>query len=298
VFPCLRDGYEEGTSVSVPLDLDRWETHRIDLSQGSGCGRIRIDPTDAPGLVEIRGILVRRAIDKAVLKSWTTPDEILSCSFEDELIVAGADPPILISGGADPKLYLPEDEKSLLDQPLVVEISLRVSSKIGPTIEALLSSSEVQPNSQVATKSGHATAMARIASLEQELDCIVRDKHKAEKDREEAILAARTLELEMRTLQTERLAAVAECKRAFGAQHALFAQLDESKRALDREEDNRVKLEDEVIAYRARIEQELTGLRNAVESERRNRDEIFRSYSWRITAPVRKLYELLLAVRS
>jgi hypothetical protein len=299
VFPCLRGGYEEGTSVAVTLELDRWETHSINLSQGSGCGRIRIDPTDAPGLVEIRAMLLRRNIDKAVLKSWTTPDEILSCSFDDELIIAAGDPPILLSAGPDPKFFLPEDDNVLLDQPLIVEISLRVSSKIGPAIEALLSTAQLPSNTPaVAEKSDRAPARTRLESLRQELDFVGREKDNMAKEREQAILTARSLELEVRSLQTERLAAMVECKRAFGAQHALLAQLDDSRRALEKEQDNRIKLEQGFTAYRSSNEQELNSLQTAVESERRGRAEILKSYSWRITAPVRRLYDLLLAVRS
>jgi len=291
VFPCLRGGYEEATSVTVPLRLNRWETHSIELSQGSGCGRVRIDPTDAPGLVEIRGIFLRRPVDKTVLKSWTTTGEILSCAFDDELIVAAdADAPMLISAGSDPKLFLPEDDKVLLDQPLIVDISLRVSSKIGPAIEALLSSSKLWRNS--------VPAVAGLESLRQELERVAKEKGTVEHERDQAILTARSLQLEVRSLQTERLAAVAECKRAFGAQHALFARLDDSNRALEREQDNRIELERQFTHFRSTMEQELNLLRNALESERRDRAEILRSYSWRITAPVRKLYDLLLAVRS
>jgi len=300
VFPCLSGGYEEATSVTVPLRLNRWETHSIELSQGSGCGRVRIDPTDAPGLVEIRGIFLRRPVDAAVLKSWTTTGEILSCAFDDELIVAAdADAPILISAGSDPKLFLPEDDKVLLDQPLVVDISLRVSSKIGPAIEALLLSSKLRRNSEAASmESERVAAKAGLESLRQELDRIAKDKGTVEHERDQAILNARSLQLEVRSLQTERLAAVAECKRAFGAQHALFARLDDSKRALEREQDHRIELERQFTHFRSTMEQELNALRNAVESERRDRAEILRSYSWRITAPVRKLYDLFLAVRS
>ena len=285
VFPCLRGGYEELTSVVVPGRLNQWETHTIELSQGSGCGPIRIDPTDTPGVVEIRGIALRRPIDNFVLRSWATPAEILSCARDSELIVASeADPPLLISTGPDPKLFLPLDKQVSLDQPLIVDISLRVSSAMGAAIETLFSS--------------RAAGEAGMESLRQELDRLAREKGAMEHDRDEALLAARSLQLEVRSLQTERLAAVAECKRAFGAQHGLLAQLDDSRRDLEREQDNRIKLERQFAELRLALEQELNVFRDAIESERRDRAEIFNSYSWKITAPLRKLYDLFLSVRS
>jgi hypothetical protein len=289
----LRGGYEELTSVTVPIKLNQWVTHSVELPQGSGCGRVRIDPTDAPGLVEIRGVSLRRPVDNFVLRSWTTPTQILSCAFDSELIVAAeADPPVLISAGSDPKLFLSQDEGVSLDQPLIVDISLRVSSAIGPAIEALLSTNHLLVNSEAAALE------SERESLRQELDRVVREKSAVEHERDQAMLAARSLQLEVRSLQTERLSAVAECKRAFGAQHGLLAQLDDSKRDLEKEQDSRINLERQFTAFRLAMDQELKVYQNAIECERRDRAEMLNSYSWKITAPLRRLYDLLLSVRS
>lgn len=300
VFPCLRGGYEELTSVTVPLKLNQWVTHSVELPQGSGCGRVRIDPTDAPGLVEIRGIFLRRPVDNFVLRSWTTPIQILSCAFDSELIVAAeADPPLLISTGSDPKLFLSQDEGVSLDQPLIVDICLRVSSVIGPAIEALLSRSHHRVNSDAADlESERDAAMTKLESVRQEFDRIAREKGAVEHERDQAMLTARSLQLEVRNLQTERLAAVAECKRVYGAQQGLLAQLDDAKRDLKKEQDNRINLERQFTAFRLTMDQELRVLQNAIESEHRDRAEILNSYSWKITGPLRRLYDLLLAVRS
>jgi hypothetical protein len=87
---------------------------------------------------------------------------------------------------------------------------------------------------------------------------------------------------ELRTLQTERLAAIAAYKHACGAQHELLDQLEEFKRALATEHDQRIALE-----------QEISTLRTAVHLEWQGRTDVLSSYSWKVTAPLRKIFNAL-----
>jgi len=89
-------------------------------------------------------------------------------------------------------------------------------------------------------------------------------------------------EHELRSLQTERLAAVAAYKHACGAQHELLDQLEESKRALATEHDLRITLE-----------QEISTLHTALRLEWQGRTDVLSSYSWKVTAPLRKIFNAL-----
>ena len=72
VFPNLAGGYSPTTAATTVVKPGLWQHVVLELPQGSGPGRIRVDPAERPCVIEIAGVLLRRAADHAVLGNWTT----------------------------------------------------------------------------------------------------------------------------------------------------------------------------------------------------------------------------------
>lgn len=257
-YPFLGQGYGEDSSVTVALEPERWERHTIALPQGSPGGSIRIDPVDAPCSVEIGEIRIKRAVNGETALAWTEAPEILSLACDAELIaVPDSDPAQFLSLGPNPKLFLPDLDEATAGQPLSVDVSVRISRM------ALFRHASEQLKKMLAD--------AGRASEE-------RDGARSEAQR--ALSAVESLRAELRSTQTERIAAIAEYKRLHGMQYSLAAELENARRATAREQDLRIQLESQVA------------------DARRQSADLLRSYSWQVTAPLRRVYELARRVLS
>jgi hypothetical protein len=141
VFPHLDHGIEESTSVLVPIEPGGWHDVALTLPRGSGHGRIRIDPAHRPCVVQIESLAVRRS-EGALLGAWRTKEELAELEPIGDLVrVDMGDHLTLLSTGHDPRLLLPELDKQLLDQALVIESRVRVDHNISAAVSALCNSS-------------------------------------------------------------------------------------------------------------------------------------------------------------
>lgn len=235
VFPHLADGYTEASSVFTSVKVGEWQSLTLRLPRGSTHGRIRIDPADRPCVVEIAGLEVRGERDGSVLQGWGN-EEIDGLSGINGLVrLAGAHLRFLCTG-RDPHFVLPEIGGEAGDQPLVLKVRIRVDLDLSAAVAELQMDRRRTP--------------APAVPLEQAIG-----------EREAALVRNQQLSAEIRNLQTERVAAVAEYRRV----HALNESLLNERAALI----------DRVSAEHEALKKEL--------------DIVHQSRSWKLTAPLRRL---------
>ena len=114
---------------------------RAGASAGVGRGRIRVDPAERPCLIQIAGVLLRRAVDGArALRDWTH-------GWRDSGVLAECRSGAasrrrwtrFLSTGGDPQLLLPEIDHALADQPLIFEARVRIAEDLAPAVSLLRS---------------------------------------------------------------------------------------------------------------------------------------------------------------
>jgi hypothetical protein len=208
-------------------------------------------------VIQFAGVSVRRAVDSVVIEEWIEPEEIrMLLPIADALQVPDGDATWFLSTGRDPQLLLPALDQSLAEQPLIFDARVRVSDDLSPAIALLAPGKNKQSGQQ---QREHETSLAaRTAELEVALAAKA-----AEHDA--SVTRVQQLSAEVRNLQAERVAVVADYRRVHAANESLVNQL---------------------TAEQERARQEL----GAVKGEM---DALYRSRSWRLTAPLRRLFRAI-----
>jgi hypothetical protein len=272
VYPCLAGGYSESTARSVELQPGAWERHAVILPCGSRNGSIRIDPADRVCIIELQHIAVCRVADAAKLAEWTGPALAQIRTAGDLAPISVGSSARYFSLGTDPQLYLPALSAELADQPLFVEIYIR------PVFDLRMLPGQLIPVVPGGAEMDVALQESRERAAEME------------QQRDEALNRSRLLEAqltearaEVRSHQAERLLLIAEHRRN---QTLLEGNLREKEMVESRATANvRRELQSE---RQVRLE-----VQEQYERERHDRTALLQSYSWRITAPLRRLYEVL-----
>jgi chromosome segregation ATPase len=147
------------------------------------------------------------------------------------------------------------------------------------------------------------------------------DYHRTQLERDQATAVARGLEMEIQKLQTEQQSLRSEYQSLQTEQQSLRSEyqslqaeqqslrseyqslqaehqsaISTYQRAVDAGRRMAIQLEDSLCAN-AQDQDINKALTSALESERRGRAEILNSHSWRMTAPLRKVLDLLLNLR-
>jgi hypothetical protein len=293
VYPCLPGGYSEATAVSTGLQTGLWERHTLALSQGSGAGPIRIDPADRCCIVELTQIVVRRAADGRKLAEWAGPALAQVLAAADLLPITYGTTTCFLATGRDPQLYLPAITAEVSEQPLLVEICIRAlidlnSFTLPYPISAERSAAEIAREFEDLEN--------RIRFLQTEL--IEERRHS------KLLQVEQTAHVELRGEHRLLQAELAEARRKEHG-HSELLQGEKAAHA-DLRREYRLLQADLAEAYRRqsdnselmRAEQSANAeLRLKYEQERNTRVELLQSYSWRITAPLRGLYDLCGRVR-
>jgi hypothetical protein len=228
VFPHLANGYSEVASAATALKMGEWQHVVLKIPQGSGNGPIRVDPADRPCMIQIAGVMLRRAVDGSVLKSWSDAADIRAFSpIADLLLLPGDGATCFLSTGGDPQLLLPEIDPALTDQPLIFEARVRVDQDLG-----------------------HAVALLRSAAEE-----VGRDSTLPQRD--QALTRNQQLSAEIRNLQAERVAIAADYRRVHAINESLLNETASLKSRLASDHDRwlqeRATLEAELrIVYQSR----------------------------------------------
>ena len=256
VFPCVDGRYAEETAVGTGLTAGQWQHVRLELPQGSGDGPIRVDPAEGPCVIQFAGAQLLRAVDGAVLRSWTNADVRQWAAAADVIMLPGDEPVRLLSIGNDPQLVLPEMDSVISDQPLIFEARVRIEEDLSAVVPAL----SVLP----AHASSHGPDPTRAAPTA-ELDA--------------AIARTQQLSAEVRHLQAERFAVAADYRRVHTLNDSLQTELTMLNQRCETErqrgESERQRMLDEGEALRAELR------------------IILGSKSWRLTAPLRALFRAL-----
>ena len=284
VFPNLSDEYTEGTSVTSMLEAGTWHHLRLDLPQGSGAGTIRVDPANRPCVVQLAGILLRRAIDGSIVESWTDAAAAEALTPAGDLVrIPGATIQFL-STGNDARLLLPPLEPVLADQPLIFEARVRILDDLAPAVALLLGSSDTLPVGQPIAGLPAASAA----------------------DRDLARARVEELTAELHHLQAERVAVAAEYRRVHAANESLVNEAaswktraaDEKERCT-RLERAMAKLQEQTRTMTKELQrgekkrQHLASeLKTALKSQQQlafQLNTVLKSRSWWLTAPLRRL---------
>ena len=176
----------------------------LELTQGSGRGRIRVDPAERPCLIEIAGVLLRRAVDGAVVRDWSTAGAMQAFSPTADLVrLRDNDGLHCLSTGGDPQLLLPELEHALADQPLIFEARVRISENLAPAV-SLLQSDAVSVADESADRSTletlHQSKTADCETALKAASTALAERDAALNEREAALIRAQQLSAEVRNL--------------------------------------------------------------------------------------------------
>jgi hypothetical protein len=232
VFPNLESGYSEASSDATVLKLGEWQRVVLKIPHGSGTGRIRVDPADRPCVIELADVVLRRTVDGSVLKSWTDAAGIRECTPIADLVwLPGNDASRLLSTGSDPQLLLPEVDPALAEQSLVFEARVRIDQDVAPALALIQSAAETAERAQ----------------------------------RDQALMRNQQLSAEIRNLQAERVAVVADYRRVHAINESLQGRLASEQERWLREQ---TKLEAELKV-------------------------VYQSRSWWLTAPLRRLFRAI-----
>jgi methyltransferase family protein len=153
IYPFGENGYSSARCINAYVDSGCWGHVSIELASGIGNGALRIDPGDRTAVIDIAGIVIRRLMDGEIL--WGAR----GCSDLAAISVGGTLTRLdnsenqeycrFISNGPDPQLFLPEVDRERFDQPLFVEIWLRIRSDIGGLLPLLQAADQQRSRTQI-----------------------------------------------------------------------------------------------------------------------------------------------------
>ena len=130
-FPAHADGFRDERSASFPLPLNRWERIEVALPEGWRGEGLRINPGNGFGLVDIAGVRIVSAIMDEVV--W----ERLGGDLLGGVRVLGGAQAVpnphvfrLVCAGDDPQILLPEIDLQGRDEPMRLEIGIRLRTEL------------------------------------------------------------------------------------------------------------------------------------------------------------------------
>jgi hypothetical protein len=242
-------GYDEKTSAELLVETKKWQRLSVPLPEGQGKGRIRIDPAEAPAVIDISAIEVRREADGELL--WNGHDGAGFSGIEfagDARLFQSGDQALCLSFGFDPQLILPVIPHCAPDEPLRLDIWVRIDTELreaGELLEAQREALEAQCEAGLSLERDLSAARIRIDAARRQI---------------EEALAARG--------QLEQSASEAQ------------ARWTEENRKLE----SRLR---ELDGDLGDLRREYSAACRALAVEREQNSAIRHSWSWRITAPFR-----------
>jgi len=270
VYPFL-DGYSEESSIGHDLAAEKWERCTVELPSGAGNGPLRIDPAEQPAVLDVSAVALRRPLDGEILWSANGCSEIAALEIGGTLTRLGTNKSRefcrFISFGSDPQFFLPRLDRERFDQPLVLEMWLRVQTNVASVLRLLREAEEehsVQAERDAlmgerdslaveleASRAARDAATSELDAIAQERDLLQAEREKWNSERESMSIAHRKVHselyvtrIDLSTAKMDLAAALSELK-SLGECRAKCQELEQT------------------------LQQALT------------------SYSWRMTKPVR-----------
>jgi hypothetical protein len=232
------------------VKVGEWQQVVMELPQGSSHGPIRVDPADCPCVIEFSGVVLKRAINGQVLRSWSDTAEMLAMKPTNNLVrLPDSMRTRFLSTGTDPQLSLPDIESALADQPLVLEARVRIDDDLSSVVPLF-------------------EAAAAGLSVGAQVDRAAVDREAAETERDAALARVQHLTAEIRNLQAERVAVVAEYRRVHVRNESLV---------------------NEVASLKGRLASESEQFREEISALKEELNVVYGSRSWWLTAPLRWL---------
>lgn len=295
VYPFM-DGYSAETSVGQEVASGKWERVSIELPNGLGNGPLRIDPAEQPAVIDISALALRRPLDGEILWSVNRYADLALLQVAGTLSllspVSNQEFCRYVSFGADPQLFLPKLDAAQFDQPLVLEIWIRVQTSVDSVLRLLREADQMNiqmkaaqdlaptpvpvEQTKLSASDGHTpeewntmtaqqvalcnerdAAQSERASIAQEHQLLLAEREKWNSERESLSIAHRKLHSELYVTRTD----LATAKADLTAAQAELRNLGECRQKC------------------AELERTL--------------QEVVTSYSWRVTAPVRGAMEYL-----
>jgi hypothetical protein len=322
VYPFL-DGYSAETSTGQELASEKWERVSIELPNGLGNGPLRFDPAEQPALIDISALALRRPLDGEILWTANRYSDLALLDVGGTLSrlspVANQEFCRYVSFGADPQLFLPRLDPIHFDQPLVLEVWIRVQTDVGAVLRLLQETDQqatqmkavqdAAPALERAEEAGSAnnghtpeerdTITARELSLSSERDAAQSERDEATRQRDTA-LRERDEAIRQRDAALRERDSIAQEHKLLFAEREKWNSERESLSIAHR------KLHSDLYVTRTDLATAKADLA-AAQAELRNLDEcrlkcaelerilqeVVTSYSWRVTAPVRGVMESL-----
>jgi hypothetical protein len=288
VYPFF-DGYSGDNSVGHDIASEKWERFTVELPNGIGNGPLRIDPAEQPAIIDISAIALRRPLDGEILWTVNGCSELASLEVGGTLTRMGPNKGQgfcrFMSLGSDPQLFLPGLDTESFDQPLLLEVWLRVQTNVASVLRLLQAAD--QPNSQngrLAPLEAHGlgngskpnggrtleewntiteqyqSLCAEREVLVRERDVIAQERDRLQAEREEWNCERESMSISHRKLHSE----------------LYVARTDLSMAKMD------------LSAAQSELSS-LSECRTKCQELEQTLQQVLTSYSWRITDPVRKV---------
>lgn len=302
IYPFV-DGYSEDSSIGGDLALEKWERFTVELPNGLGNGPLRIDPAEQPAVIDVSAVALRRPLDGEILWAANGCSEVASLEVGGTLTRLGVNKTQefcrFISFGSDPQFFLPGLDTERFDQPLVVEIWLRVQANVASVLRLLREADqENSRNNRLESSPEHQTA----EHAPEEWNTINEQQHSLQTERDALMRERDLLAAELETSRAARdaarggLDAMAQERDFLLAEHEKWNSERESLSLAHR------KLHSELYVTRTDLSTAKTDL-SAARSELKSMGEcrakcqelqqtlqqVLTSYSWRMTEPVRDM---------
>lgn len=295
VFVPGEGSYSEERSHSVDVAVGAWQRVDVDLVYGVK-GPLRLDLTDRPAVIEVAGLVIRTLLDDSVL--WTANGNDC-CSFlvGGTAVRLGVGPIRtacwFFSFGSDPQLFLPDLSSDSFDQPLRLQVWLRIRSEFSALVPLLASEADAGSaqitDSTVESPDLVNVLKSELARTNVERDALISNRQQGEMDASHLAYDYERLKREHGDLAVEHEQLLAGYSKM---RTQIFLFKTEAKQARKELEDARSELMQVRASYdtcrteRAELESHLADRNKAIQ-------ELAACRSMRITAPLRAMGRLL-----
>ena len=290
VFRPLPGGYLEEESQKVAIGANEWQRVTVELPLGLMNGSLRIDLSDCPAIIDIRGVTIRSAFDNQIL--WNSGGSDLTAVTAGGTLAhldldLGNGACRFFSYGSDPQLYLPVLDSPIFDQPVSLEIWLRLQTELGDLVPVLQRSAY-----SAAQRAEKDQALSQYADLTAQADASRAEHNRLAAERDQASNQCAELMAEVDALRTERNQLLKEVDKKqtqlylLGDYNATYAQLERTHSELERTYSELEKNHNELAMEYSRSCEERKGLQSTLSN-------VLSSHSWRLTEPLRRAIRLL-----
>ncbi len=271
VFLPSEAGYREEDSHSVELTMGQWQQIDLELSSGFA-GPLRIDLIDCPAVIELACLTFRALINGDIL--WTATGRDL-CSFplKGTIVCLGmtesGNACRFFSFGGDPQLFLPDLGSVQSDQPLRLQVWLRVLPEFSALVPLLSADAN---GSEEAVEESELQALEDVAALKAELERITAERDLLLAGRNQMDLDAPDMARDYVQMKSERDSFAAEHEELLAEHNKVRTQVflfkTEAKQARKELESTRSELMQVRVSYdacrtqRTELENVMLNLRN------------------------------------